>query len=322
MDNTEITEKENNNNAAPVQEDNAVQAVPEESATQQAQEGNAAPALETPEEKSRRLESEARARKALKIAKVRSDVDFLCEHFPVSFVKEGREDLAPRPLKIGIFNDLVERIAAIDPEFSKSRIRSALRVYTTRWSYLECVKAGADRIDLDGNTVDTVSEEHAAFAAEKYRESREKYEAVLAEKKKNRRPAFKKKNNAETGADGQERDGQRDNDRSSGKNGDRKFLRRNHRSSGNGDRSGRRPFRQADGFSGQQQNNDKPAGARPREEFAPLPQDSIVPGLEVRVLWGSGSVPATVREVVRDKVTVELSMGMVVKVSCDQIGQK
>ena len=317
MENTEITEKENSDNVSQVQESNEETAAP---AAQNDQ--NAEKPQETPEEKARRLESEARARKAAKIARVRSDVDFLCEHFPVSFVKEGREDLAPRPLKIGIFNDLVERIALIDPEFSKSRIRSALRVYTTRWSYLECVKAGADRIDLDGNTVDTVSQEHADFAAGKYRESREKYEAVLAERKKNRRPYFKKKNSPENGEDGQERDGRQEHDRSSGRNGERKFHGKNARNSGNGDRLRRRTFRPAEASSAEPRKDDRPEGARPREEFAPLPQDSIVPGLEVRVLWGSGSVPATVREVVRDKVTVELSMGMVVKVSSDQIGQK
>ncbi len=358
MENTEITDKDSNNTVSPVQTENsaapadneseaAEAAAPEAAGEAAISEETSAKAPETPEEKARRLEAEARVRKAEKIAKVRSDVDFLCEHFPVSFIKEGREDASPRPLRIGIFNDLVERIAVIDPEFSKSRIRAALRVYTTRWSYLECVKAGAPRIDIDGNEVDVVSQEHADYAAKEYQESRARYEAVLAERKKNRRPFFRKKNaeNAENAAEGageQSGDGEQnrirrrnDGDKTGGERrfrsrGDRNDRNdrngrptrgdRNDRNSG-GDRAPRKSFR-PEGAPAKPADDEKPLGSRPREEFAPLTQEQIVPGLEVRVLWGSGSVPATVREVVRDKVTVELSMGMVVKVSSDQIGQK
>ena len=354
MENTEITDKDSNNTVSPVQTENSAAPADQESEAGEAavteaageaanpEEANAK-APETPEEKARRLEAEARARKAEKIAKVRSDVDFLCEHFPVSFIKEGREDASPRPLRIGIFNDLVERVAAIDPDFSKSRIRAALRVYTTRWNYLECVKAGVPRIDIDGNEVDVVSQEHADYAAKEYQESRARYEAVLAERKKNRRPFFRKKN-AEEGAGDQERDGEQnrsrrrnDGDKAGGERtgGERKFRGRGDRNDRNGrngrgdkndrasggERLARKSFR-PEGASAKPAADEKPLGSRPREEFAPLPQENIVPGLEVRVLWGSGSVPATVREVVRDKVTVELSMGMVVKVSSDQIGQK
>ncbi|WP_406545943.1 RNA chaperone ProQ [Succinimonas sp.] len=361
MENTEITDKDTNNTVSPVQTENsaapadnefeaAEAAAPEAAGEAAISEEANAKAPETPEEKARRLEAEARVRKAEKIAKVRSDVDFLCEHFPANFIKEGREDASPRPLRIGIFNDLVERIAAIDPEFSKSRIRAALRVYTTRWSYLECVKAGAPRIDIDGNEVDVVSQEHADYAAKEYQESRARYEAVLAERKKNRRPFFRKKSaenaeNAAGGAEEQSGDGEQnrirrrnDGDKTGGERrfrsrGDRNDRNerndrngrnprgdRNDRNSG-GERSLRRPFR-PEGAPAKPADDEKPLGSRPREEFAPLTQEEIVPGLEVRVLWGSGSVPATVREVVRDKVTVELSMGMVVKVSSDQIGQK
>ncbi|OKK25418.1 hypothetical protein BST87_25040, partial [Salmonella enterica subsp. enterica serovar Typhi] len=73
-------------------------------------------------------------------------IAFLAERFPQCFSAEGEA----RPLKIGIFQDLVERVGG-EMNLSKTQLRAALRLYTSSWRYLYGVKAGAIRVDLDGN---------------------------------------------------------------------------------------------------------------------------------------------------------------------------
>ena len=57
------------------------------------------------------------------------------------------------PLKIGIHNDIIAR----HPELRPSVLANALKAYTRSLGYLETIKVGAARIDLEGNPVGTVS---------------------------------------------------------------------------------------------------------------------------------------------------------------------
>jgi sRNA-binding protein len=59
-----------------------------------------------------------------------------------------------QPLKIGIHNDVIAR----HPELRPSLIASALKAYTRSPAYLETLKAGSARIDLEGNPVGTVTD--------------------------------------------------------------------------------------------------------------------------------------------------------------------
>jgi ProP effector len=59
-----------------------------------------------------------------------------------------------QPLKIGIHNDVIAR----HPELRPSLIASALKVYTRSPGYLETLKAGSARIDLEGNPVGAVTD--------------------------------------------------------------------------------------------------------------------------------------------------------------------
>src|ERR1700757_1875355 len=59
-----------------------------------------------------------------------------------------------QPLKIGIHNDVIAR----HPEVRRSLIASALKTYTRSLGYLETLKAGSARIDLEGNPVGTVTD--------------------------------------------------------------------------------------------------------------------------------------------------------------------
>ena len=85
----------------------------------------------------------------------------LCEKFPKAFVASG----PAKPLKIGIINDIKERINEFD-DISLSKLRSAVRIYTFSLNYLKSIKEGAKRVDLDGNEVSEVTKEHADYSLE------------------------------------------------------------------------------------------------------------------------------------------------------------
>lgn len=62
-------------------------------------------------------------------------IAFLAERFPQCFSAEGEA----RPLKVGIFQDLVARVEG-EMNLSKTQLRSALRLYTSSWRYLYGIK--------------------------------------------------------------------------------------------------------------------------------------------------------------------------------------
>ncbi|MGL4613570.1 MAG: RNA chaperone ProQ, partial [Shewanella sp.] len=102
---------------------------------------------------------------------------YLYETFPLCFIAEGET----KPLKIGLFQDLAERLAD-DSKVSKTQLRVALRRYTSSWRYLKCVKAGAQRVDLDGQPCGELDQEHIEHAQATLKESQEKAKAKRAAK--------------------------------------------------------------------------------------------------------------------------------------------
>ncbi|WP_338882549.1 MULTISPECIES: RNA chaperone ProQ [Xenorhabdus] len=126
-------------------------------------------------------------------------IAFLAERFPLCFVAEGEA----RPLKIGIFQDIVERIQG-EECLSKTQLRSALRLYTSSWRYLYGVKEGAQRVDLDGNMCGELEIEHIEHARQQLAEAKARVQAQRSEQhakkretenvsdKKNERPVNKK----------------------------------------------------------------------------------------------------------------------------------
>ncbi|SET11451.1 RNA chaperone ProQ [Thalassotalea agarivorans] len=97
-------------------------------------------------------------------------ISYLAEKFPACFSVEG----PAKPLKVGIFQDLAEQLAE-DEQVSKTRLRQALRHYTSSWRYLKSVKAGAFRVDLAGEQVAEIDKEQADYAAKTLKESQEKF---------------------------------------------------------------------------------------------------------------------------------------------------
>lgn len=96
-------------------------------------------------------------------------IAFLSETFPQCFSVEGE----PKPLKVGIFQDVVERLKE-EQRLSKTLLRSTLRHYTNSWRYLHAVKEGVFRVDLDGKECVKIEKEHADHAVKVLTESKEK----------------------------------------------------------------------------------------------------------------------------------------------------
>lgn len=114
-------------------------------------------------------------------------IAYLAEQFPNCFTLEGEA----KPLKIGIFQDILSRLNE-SQVLSKTKLRVALRAYTMSWRYLYSIKAGANRVDLDGNPDDTINKEQEQYAQQQLKESKQKAKERAKEKRKNSRPPVKK----------------------------------------------------------------------------------------------------------------------------------
>ncbi len=221
---------------------------------------------------------------------VKEIVALLAQQFPLCFSQTGEA----KPLKIGIFQDLVERLND-NPLFSKTQLRQALRVYTSSWRYLDAVKAGVGRIDLAGEAGDLVDEQQAEHAAKTLLESKAKAAEVrkakalehkarqqqqkaqaeasqpAAEVAKTDKPAYKK-NPAKTAA---------------------------------------KPAKSST------LNEKRPAAATTPVVAEKVLQAAtaidLVVGAKVLIKLGKNPMPATVVEVVKQDVVVQLASGMVVK---------
>ena len=101
-------------------------------------------------------------------------IAYLAEKFPLCFSIEGDA----KPFTIWLFQDLSEALKD-DERVSKTQLRHALRQYTSNWRYLHGCKAGAMRVDLQGNPVGELEQEHADHAAQQLAEAK----ALIAQKR-------------------------------------------------------------------------------------------------------------------------------------------
>lgn len=114
-------------------------------------------------------------------------IEFLAEKFPKSFTVKGEA----KALKVGIFNDIAAQLEEQDP-VSKTQVRHALRRYTNSWRYLEAVVKGGSRIDLEGNDVEALTEEHIQHAQVQLAESKAKFEEKKKAAKAKDKKSYKK----------------------------------------------------------------------------------------------------------------------------------
>lgn len=197
-------------------------------------------------------------------------VAYLVEKFPACFIAEGEA----KPLKIGIFQDLAERLAD-DARVSKTMLRSALRQYTSSWRYLHGLKAGQARVDLDGNPGELLTEEHIEHAKQALKESKER---VFASRRTNTKEEKAKQP--------------------------------------------RRPApRKADAAAKSDKSKAAPKAAPAAVEAPLVKVDAATLKVDqgVRVVLGKSPVPATIKEVTKDDVQVQLQTGMMLRVKFEHL---
>ncbi|MGX9416091.1 RNA chaperone ProQ [Vibrio sp. RC27] len=118
-------------------------------------------------------------------------IAYIAECFPKCFTLEGEA----KPLKIGIFQDLSERLAE-DEKVSKTQLRAALRQYTSSWRYLHGVKPGTERVDLDGASCGEIEQEHVEHAQTTLAESKARVQARRKQQQEEKNKEAAKANKA------------------------------------------------------------------------------------------------------------------------------
>lgn len=213
-------------------------------------------------------------------------IAFLAERFPKCFSAEGEA----RPLKIGIFQDLVARVEG-EMSLSKTQLRSALRLYTSSWRYLYGIKVGAVRVDLDGNPCGELDEQHVEHARKQLEEAKARVQAQRAEQQAKKREAAIA--NGETVEDKPRRD-----------------------------RKPRPTTPRRKETTERKPRADKPAvTAAPREEKRTPVTDisALQVGQAIKVKAGNSAMDATVLEITKDGVRVQLTSGMAMIVRAEHL---
>lgn len=204
-------------------------------------------------------------------------IAFLAERFPQCFSAEGEA----RPLKIGIFQDLVARVEG-EMNLSKTQLRSALRLYTSSWRYLHGIKAGATRVDLDGNPCGELDEQHVEHARQQLEEAKARVQAQRAEQQAKKREAAA--------------------------------------AAGEGEEAPRRERKARPAPRRKENTERKPRAARPADKAPRAPREerhtpvsditALAVGQPIKVKAGNNAMDATVQEITKDGVRVQLTSGM------------
>ncbi|WP_133406644.1 RNA chaperone ProQ [Parashewanella tropica] len=205
---------------------------------------------------------------------------YLYETFPQCFIAEGEA----KPLKIGLFQDLAEKLAE-ESKISKTQLRVALRRYTSSWRYLKSIKKGAVRVDLEGNACGELEEQHIEHAQQTLKESQER----AKERRKQRE------------AKAAEQRGDR---------ADKKASPRNNTKRPRKDRN----FKQVQSKSNRPAKKAEPAVNLVQAELSQLAKEQ-----RVNVKLGKSPVKGTISDINKDDVTVHLDSGLSVKVKAEHI---
>ncbi|CAM3805198.1 RNA chaperone ProQ [Rheinheimera salexigens] len=220
-----------------------------------------------------------------KLTTTKDVIAYLVTEYPACFSLTGEV----KPLKVGIFQDLAQKLEPESP-ISKTQLRQALRVYTSSWRYLAATKQGVARVDLTGTAGDIIDEQQAEHAAVTLKESK----AKAAEKRKSRQAAAK----AETTA--------ADSEKATDKPRYKKAM---NKATPSHSKAAVKPKSDA---------ARTPAPAAPVKLEA-VAADAVVVGANVLVKLGQTPMLATVLEVNKGDVTVQLGSGMVIKTRQDSL---
>ncbi len=201
-------------------------------------------------------------------------ITYLAEKFPECFSVKGKV----KPLKIGIFQDLAEKLNE-DETVSKTRLRQALRHYTSSWRYLKAVKVGVFRVDIDGKDVAEIDEEQANYASKTLKDSQEKFGNKKDQDKTAKKP-YKAKGAAPKGANQEKRDSAK--------------------------------FKSVKSTARKVAKKDLPP-------LKPVESATISVGCQVKVQLGNSPMNATITEIAGKDISVQLDSGMVIKTQMQNI---
>ncbi|MFC0180297.1 RNA chaperone ProQ [Thorsellia kenyensis] len=247
--------------------------------------------INTEETTANHAQSDGLAKKekyAKKIETNKEIINTLIEKFPLCF---GKDD-SVKPLKLGIFQDVVENeeIAAL---YSKTNIRAALRYYTMSWRYLEAVSKGGARIDLAGESVGIVDEQQQQHAETQLAEAKARVKSRQAVKKANEQKTQPKT-----------------------KRNPNKLATKNNKSNQHNSAKENKIKAQNSGV-------DEKAGNSPLQKInkKPLEQESLQVGKKVNVLIGQSYSQAEILEINKDNVRVSLLSGLTLNVKIDNLSE-
>lgn len=229
-----------------------------------------------------------------KLNSVKEVIAFLAERFPLCFSAEGEA----RPLKIGIFQDVVMRLQG-EETLSKTQLRSALRLYTSSWRYLYGVKIGAQRVDLDGNPCGELEQQHVDHARQQLAEAKARVQAQRAEKNAKKREAA---GEAVTTEPRRPRPASK-----------KPTVRRENNTAPK-DRPSQAPVRSQQASVAQEKKEDVPPPHIPVTDISTLRI-----GQEIKVRAGKNAMEATVLEIAKDGVRVQLSSGLAMIVRAEHL---
>ncbi|GHE90778.1 RNA chaperone ProQ [Thalassotalea profundi] len=204
-------------------------------------------------------------------------IAYLVEKFPGCFSLEG----PVKPLKVGIFQELAEQLAE-DETVSKTRLRQALRHYTSSWRYLKSIKLGAYRVDITGAEVAEIDQEQADYASKTLKESQEKFGNKINKDKAAKKP-YKGNSKGENSAG----------------------------------KVSNKPSKDDSKFKTVKSKKQSPV--KPAIKLKPIEDSALTVGGKVKVQLGNSPLDAIITEVMGKDVSVQLNSGMVVKTQAKNI---
>ncbi|MXP67371.1 RNA chaperone ProQ [Pantoea sp. Aalb] len=206
-------------------------------------------------------------------------IAFLAERFPACFKAKGEAI----PLKIGIFQDIIKRIQD-EKQLSKTQLRLALRLYTSSWRYLYSIKSGVSRIDLDGNVCGILEEKHIKYACKQLEEAKIRFQAQRQELQKSKKT--------------------------------KKYFFEMHPCNSIEHKSGEHKIEKKinkENMSSCNLNLNKLSSiVRTLDSESILNNTTLQPGQNIKVKAGKKSINATVLEITKDGIRVQLSSGIAV----------
>ena len=212
-------------------------------------------------------------------------ITYLTEKFPECFSVKG----PIKPLKVGIFQDLAEKLND-DETVSKTRLRQALRHYTSSWRYLKAIKFGAFRIDIDGKEVAEIDEEQANYASKTLKESQEKFGNNSSSNKKPHDKGIKKPLDKD----------------------DSKPQKATSNKPSSDSKRDSTKFKSVKSSKRQSVKKDLPP-------LKPVDSATIKVGSKVKVQLGNAPMNATITEIAGKDISVQLDSGMTIKTQMQNI---